>query len=268
MLFRYKPEEIPMLFAQITDTHINTLAHSPFKGRCADKQLAAVIHFLNTLTKPPLFVLLTGDCVHEGNLQEYLKLQQLLQKLNMPCFIIPGNHDNRDLLKECFPEVALLCQDPSFMQYVIEDFPLRLIALDTLSEGNTFGELCQDRLAWLDNTLAKAPSRPTALFMHHPPAIYGLDILDKNANHHTTELATILENHSQVQYILCGHFHSPCHTLWQNKVVTVAGSTLVQFSLDVGTKPLQWSDEPPSLALHRWQKSRLVTHFCSIPLVL
>lgn len=259
-----------MLFAQITDTHINTYVDSPFQ-RCSSKQLLGVIEYINHLKNSPLFVLLTGDCVHEGNLDEYLKLKPLLDNFKMPYFMIPGNHDHRENLKTIFPEVGALSEDNHFIHYAIEHYPLRLIALDTVSFGNTYGELCSERLIWLDNTLQKAPNKPTLLFMHHPPAIYGMEILDDIANRATEPFAALLEKHPQVQTILCGHYHRACQTLWQNKSVIIAGSTVAQFSVDMADKEqpyIKRSDEPPAFALHHWKESRLITHFCSLPRVL
>src|SRR5882762_4144952 len=45
-----------------------------------------------------------------------------------------------------------------FLQYAIEDYPVRLVALDTLVPGEGGGLLCGERLAWLDQALASAPA--------------------------------------------------------------------------------------------------------------
>ena len=44
-----------------------------------------------------------------------------------------------------------------FLQYAIEDYPVRLVALDTLIPGEAGGLLCSARLAWVDHVLALAP---------------------------------------------------------------------------------------------------------------
>ncbi len=66
-----------------------------------------------------------------------------------------------------FPEHAYLPK-AGFLQYVVEDWPLRLIALDTLVEGKGHGVLCPERLDWLEARLGES-DRATMLFMHHPP---------------------------------------------------------------------------------------------------
>ena len=67
----------------------------------------------------------------------------------MPVFVIPGNHDAREPLRAAFGGDGYLPRD-GFLQYAVEDYPLRLVALDTLVPGEGGGELCAERLAWLD----------------------------------------------------------------------------------------------------------------------
>ena len=49
----------------------------------------------------PDVVLITGDLTECGLDAEYANLNRLLRKLQpMPVFVIPGNHDRRDNLRE------------------------------------------------------------------------------------------------------------------------------------------------------------------------
>ena len=57
----------------------------------------------------------------------------------MPVFVIPGNHDAREPLRAAFGGDGYLPAD-GFLQYAIEDYPLRLVALDTLIPGEGGGD--------------------------------------------------------------------------------------------------------------------------------
>ena len=46
-----------------------------------------------------------------------------------------------------------------FLHYAVERGGLRFIGLDTLVPGQGGGELCAERLAWLDATLGQSPTR-------------------------------------------------------------------------------------------------------------
>src|SRR5262245_15494841 len=129
-----------MLIAQISDLHImpegrlmsGRVDTAPFLER-------AVAHLL-ALHPLPAVVLATGELVDAGSLAEYARLRAILKPLPMPVYVVPGNHDARDALRAGFADHAHL-QDGAFIQYAVEDHPLRLIALDTLVPGAAHGEL-------------------------------------------------------------------------------------------------------------------------------
>jgi len=56
-----------------------------------------------------------------------------------------------------------------FLLYAIEDFPIRLIELDPIVEGEDYSQLCEQRLSWLEKTLESDYKKATLIFMHHPP---------------------------------------------------------------------------------------------------
>ncbi len=71
-------------------------------------------------------------------------------------------------LRAAFPEHAYLPRT-GFLHYVVEDLPLRLIALDTLVEGKGHGALSDGQLDWLEARLGES-DRPT-LAVHASPAV-------------------------------------------------------------------------------------------------
>jgi peptidoglycan/LPS O-acetylase OafA/YrhL len=94
---------------------------------------------------------------------------------------MPGNHDARDALRASFPEHSYLRQWDPFVQYAIDDFPVRIVALDSLVPREGGGTLCADRLAWLDRTLSVRDAVPTVVALHHPPFTTGIGHMDKVA---------------------------------------------------------------------------------------
>jgi 3',5'-cyclic AMP phosphodiesterase CpdA len=148
----------------------------------------------------------TGDLVDHGEPEEYEQLRHLLARLSMPVFVIPGNHDAREPLREAFRGAGYLPVD-GYLQYAIEDYPLRLVALDTLVPGKHVGMLCAERLGWLDATLAAQPDRPTVILMHHPPFATGITYMDNYGLDNAAGLAQIVARHPQVERIVCGHLH-------------------------------------------------------------
>src|SRR6202030_4772200 len=84
-------------------------------------------------------------------------LPRTLAPWPIPFFVIPGNHDAREPLRAAFGGDGYLSGD-GFIQYAVEDYPLRLVALDTLVPGKHHGELCAHRLG-LGGHTPPAPAR-------------------------------------------------------------------------------------------------------------
>jgi hypothetical protein len=164
-------------------------------------------------------------------------------------------------MRAVFPDHAYLPKG-GFLQYTIEGLPVRLIALDTLVEGKTYGALCAERLDWLEARLAES-DRPTVLFMHHPPFDCGITAFD---GHRLSEgeprLAELVRRHGNVERALCGHVHRPIQVRWAGTMGSIAPSTAHQATLDLHDgAPLSMMMEPPGVALHLWRPGTgLITH--------
>src|SRR5204862_885664 len=221
-----------MSVAQLSDPHIVAPGKSPrtpagFGPVDTAAFLARAVTAINRLDPLPDIVVITGDLVDRGEPDEYDHLRRLIAPLRMPVFVIPGNHDARDPLRAAFGTDGYLSGD-GFIQYVIEDFPLRLVGLDTLVTGKHHGELCADRLGWLERTLSVASTRPTIVMMHHPPFATGIAYMDKYGLENCVALAAVITGHPQVQRILCGHLHRSIDCRFAGTVAGTAPSTAHQ----------------------------------------
>lgn len=264
-----------MILAQITDTHIvapGMLFRGPVQGTAPDAErvsrefdtaqyLARAVAALNALVPRPDLAVVTGDLVDHGDPAEYEQLRELLAPLDMPVFVIPGNHDAREPLREAFRGDGYLPAE-GYLQYTIEDYPLRLVALDTLIPGRHDGMLCAERLGWLDATLAAQPARPTAILMHHPPFATGITYMDNHGLDNAAGLAEIVGRHPQVERILCGHLHRAIERRFAGTIAGTAPSTAHQVRLNlVPDARLSFIFEPPGYQLHLWEADTgLVTH--------
>jgi len=217
-----------MLVAQITDTHITIPGALVYGVVDTAKNLERAVAALNGLSTAPDVTVITGDLVEGGEPEEYAHLRALLSPLRMPVLAIPGNHDAREPMRGAFGADGYLPRQ-GFLSYVIEDHPLRIVALDTLVPGEVGGALCAERLLWLDRVLA-ATDRPTLVLMHHPP------------------------------------LHRPIESRFAGTVAGTAPSTAHQIVLDLRPEALlSFAFEPPGYQLHYWREgASLVTHTVAI----
>lgn len=240
-------------FAQITDFHISEPGGSADHMYQTAKHLQVAVAHLNCLPQRPEFVLCTGDLVDGGGAAEYTILAEILGQLTMPFYLIPGNHDDRAALCQAFPAHGYLTGHDGYMQYTLEAWEPRLIALDTLIPGEAGGRLCSQRLDWLQDRLDEQPNRPTILFMHHPPFRTGLTKMDNMGLDGNAGLARIVRQHGQVEAILAGHLHRFITRRFAGTVAMTAPGPAHQLALDLGPQEhLSLIMEPPAGLLHLW----------------
>lgn len=254
-----------MLLAQISDMHVRAPG-DPLYGRIDTHAfLERAVARLLALEPRPDAVIATGDLVDGGSVEEYRALADLLAPLDMPVYLVPGNHDRRDGLRAVFGDRPWLPAS-GFVQYAVEAGPLRLVGLDTLVEGKGHGALCEQRLDWLEATLTGS-DRPTVLFLHHPPFDCGIEAFDSmKLNEGADRLAAIVARHRHVERVLCGHVHRPIQVRWAGTLAAVAPSTAHQATLDLraGAR-MSLTMEPPGVVLHAWTPTAgLVSHVLPI----
>lgn len=251
-----------MLIAQITDLHVVEPGALAMGKVDTNACLARCVARLNDFTPRPDLVLATGDLINNGTAQQYAALRALLAPLELPVFLLPGNHDDRAALRAAFPDHRYLPRGDGFLQYVLEDWPVRIIALDTLVPGETGGALCQRRLAWLADRLGEAPDRPTLIALHHPPFDTGIGFMDRIGLDGREGLAHLLEFYPRVERVVCGHVHRPVQSRFGGTIASIAPSTAHQIPLALNeTQPDAWLCEPPAFHLHLWRPGQgMITH--------
>jgi 3',5'-cyclic-AMP phosphodiesterase len=263
-----------MLVAQITDTHIlarGKIFHSPHRAIPPEvspaysridtgAHLSHAIGVLNALDPRPDIIVVTGDLTDHGGAEEYVHLREILAAAQVPVYVIPGNHDTREGVRAAFADDGYLPR-AGFLQYTVDAGALRIVALDTHVPGSHDGELCAERLDWLDRTLAAAPARPTLVMMHHPPFATGIEHMDRHALRDPASFATVIARHPQIERILCGHLHRTIDRRFAGTVAGTAPATAHQLLLDLTEgSPAYFTFEPPGYQLHLWRHGSLVTH--------
>jgi Icc protein len=255
-----------MLIAQITDMHVLEPGQRAFGVVDTAAQLSACVARINDLDPAPDLVVATGDLVDTGSLAEYRHLREILAMVEAPVYLIPGNHDSRENLTAVFADCGYLPRGGEFLHYSIEDFPVRVVAADTVIPGEAGGVMDAPRLAWLSARLAEDRERPTILLMHHPPFQTGIVHMDHMNCAGADGLAEVIARHPQVERILCGHVHRAIQCRFAGTLAMIAPSTAFQVALDFDPRAAaHWTDEPGGFALHYWTpEGGLSSHVCYI----
>jgi Icc protein len=257
-----------MRIAQITDLHIVTRDRLCYRKVPTNDQLAQAVAHLNSFQPPPDVVIASGDLTDHGRAEEYQVLREILSALKAPVYVVPGNHDHREAMMNSFADQDYMARQGSpFVDYAIDDFPIRLVGLDTHVPGHHHGEVRHQQLRWLDETLAARPDSPTLIFMHHPPFRTGIRWMDASGLHGGRELEALIARHKQIVRVACGHIHRPIHVVWGGTIASSAPSTCHQVPLDLnGGDGFEFIMEPRAIQLHVWDPGYgLVSHLSYVP---
>ncbi len=244
-----------MIVAHITDTHILPKGQA-WLGKQetnTSARLALVVEHLNKLNPRPTALLITGDTIEKGGKDAYQHLKELLTPLTIPFYIIPGNHDDREEMRTAFVDTSYMPRD-SFIQYVVDEYPVRLVALDTHVPGADYGLLCQERLRWLEEVLKDNPSKPTLLFMHHFPVKVGQKCFEDISCQMEGDFEKLVHASPQILGVVAGHYHKMCVSLFGGKMCVVAPSVAPShyFAADEDKHVTAIDLVCPSFVLHRW----------------
>ncbi len=243
---------------QLTDLHVRPKGMAAY--RVCESTVLTERALRAAARMQPDVVIITGDLTDCGLVAEYELLAGMLNRhLAMPVYVIPGNHDRREVLLEHLPGTR---HHGEFVQYAIDAGPVRLVMLDTVVPGAGHGSLDGGRLEWLDHTLAAASSQPTMIGMHHPPFLCDIAHMDQiNLLDHAA-FAAVIARHPQVQRIVCGHHHRPVAAQVAHAVASISPSVAHQVELDLDpAAPPAFVLEPPAFQMHLWSPaSGFVSH--------
>lgn len=179
----------PFRFAFISDTHIGSPNGS------AEEDLRRTVRDINAMNDVA-FVVLTGDITELGTNEEIKLAKQILDSLDIPWYIIPGNHDTGWSESGGVMFTTVFGYDKfSFEFNGIKFLGCASGPYVRMSDGH----VPRDAVNWLDKELKKVKKNQPVIFLNHYPIDNGLDnwyeITDRLRNYNTWA-------------ILCGHGHA------------------------------------------------------------
>lgn len=179
----------PFRFAFISDTHIGSPNGS------AEEDLRRTVQDINAMSDIA-FVVLTGDITELGTNVEIKLAKQILDSLDVPWYIIPGNHDTGWSESGGVSFNTVFGNDKFSFEYS----GIRFLGCASgpyvrMSDGH----VPRSAINWLDKELATLRPQQPVIFLNHYPIDNGLD----NWYEITDRL-----RHYNTWAILCGHGHA------------------------------------------------------------
>jgi Icc protein len=249
----------PTVLVQLSDLHLR----AGDQGARATRRLECAVRQIATLQPRPDAALVTGDLVDEPSRGAYEQAKRTLRELGLPLYVIPGNHDDRDMLREHFGPSPAPAGAP--VNFAVDCGALRLVGCDSTRPGSDAGVLGSEQLAWLAEALGQEGERPTLLALHHPPVLTGIRAMDAIALRAEDRVAleALIERHPQVRAVTCGHVHTTMVSAFAGRPLLVCPSTNSAVRLDLRPRddlPFAVAPLPLGFAVHTLEDGRLVSH--------
>lgn len=249
---------------QISDLHIREPGRLAYGRLDTAPYLERAVKALNSLDFTVDAVVITGDLVDFGRAQEYEHLKKLLQPLQVPYYLLAGNHDEVNQLRESFPEHTYLQQNPEgALYYTVKIGEVRLIALDTTIKDKHFGGLSEEQLNWLEKTLRQYAEETTIIAMHHPPFQTLIGHMDKiSLAYGGNRLHDLVKDNAQVKRVICGHLHRAIDMGFAGAIASTTPSVAHQVVLDISPDAAScWNLEPPAYKIYVHQTNAEVLSY-------
>lgn len=209
---------------QITDTHLYADPGRQYYDVNTDETLRRVLARIAAEEGNADLVLLTGDLVHDESEQGYARLRGYLEKLDLPVYCLPGNHDDGGLMRRVMSGGRLSCEG-----WVCRN-GWQIILLDSTVPGEVGGRVGEAELRRLDACLRARPGLHALVCLHHPPQPSGCAWLDEGLIlDNPDELFAVVEAHANARAMLWGHIHQAFDREYRGLRLMGSPSTMLQF---------------------------------------
>ncbi len=218
-------------FIQITDIHLPQHKEDLLHNIPIYELFVEIINDIIKNEELYDFVVLSGDLSDKGFKESYELLDSVLSVLSIPCYWIPGNHDDLKVLQNISPYWKL-CNNKSFNIKNIHFTLLNSVTQDTEGKNKARGKLEKKELEFLEEDLYKNSLSPSIIIIHHPP-IYSGTWKDEKMLKNYDEFFEIVDRYQNVKLILYGHQHQTLIKIRNNVIYYSPPSASFQFDREV-----------------------------------
>ncbi len=212
---------------QITDLHLPEHDGDTLAGANTLNTFLYTLERIKKESLPADLIIASGDIVQNATSSHgYESFRNIIEPLGIKTLVIPGNHDNANILKNTFKKgIVSYCQ-----HYIMENW--LFIMLDSSIPHAVNGHLKPEELDEVDRLLTKYPNHHALIAMHHQPMPIGcrwLDICSNGAIDNGDALFDIVEKHANAKIVTWGHVHQDFISSRNNVHLLGTPSTCIQF---------------------------------------
>lgn len=228
-----------MKIIQITDCHLYADTHHVGYNNINPYQsLASVLQ--QVAKQNPELVIVSGDLSGDTSVESYRHFKHLwsLSDITAQLMLLPGNHDDRDIIQSEFQPHQLWLNSPLNMR------KWHIHGLDTKDAGNR-GTLTQAQQLTFQQQLASHPDYHHLVAVHHHPIACG-GWMDSHEWTNRAEFVEIVSRYPQVRAVIYGHIHHENEQQLNHCQFLSCPSTCWQWAMQ---DDFAWSNTEPGFRL-------------------
>ncbi len=231
-----------MRILQLTDLHVFAEPDTKLKGIPTRECLQDVVRHVLAEEGEFDHVIVTGDHTHDELPESYEAVRQILAPWIDRLWQVPGNHDDRLILRNAFYDRVKGDADARVNFSFAQDGWL-FVGLDTHVPGEVSGNIDSQQIDWLTEQLSVSDASSVALFLHHPPVEVGSEWMDAIGLNGRESLQKVIKNDLRIRLVCCGHVHHEFKFSVGAAQVFTTPSTGIQFD-PAGATPNFAADAP------------------------
>ena len=222
--FRALPEG-SLRVLQISDSHLYSDPAGRLAGLNTLDTFEAVLKLAAERLPSSDFILATGDLVHDATEQGYRQVRERFERLGVPVYCLPGNHDLPEVMSRCLNSGGPV----SAPKFLVRNNWL-IVMLDSTIPGKEGGHLSQDELECLETALQQYPQSHALICLHHHPVTINSAWMDSMALDNPEAFFEIIDRYPLVRGIVWGHIHQTFESERLGVRMMGSPSTCIQFT--------------------------------------
>lgn len=233
---------------QITDLHIGE-DESLVQG--IDVRSNFLAAYNSESMKDLDLLVLSGDLANENaEPGAYSYISEILKDSKVPVCVIPGNHDNVEVMEKFFDLKGKVHDGKCYYRFEMDS--RSVFFLDSAN-----GTVSSEQLSWLEKEAAKVDGE-VLLFVHHPPCHCDHKFMDlRYSMKNIDEVQATLSKIKNLKHIFVGHYHFESTVEIENQTVHVTPST--QMQIDPNKSVFCLSSAAPGWRVIQWGENFLET---------
>lgn len=220
---------------QLTDLHVFRDPDARLKGIPTFHLLCDVVDYIKRSGEKFDFVIITGDHTHDELPESYSAVRQTLSPWLDKLFQVPGNHDDRAVLRSVFSDRITGLGDGQ-INFTFQAGNWLCLGLDTHVPSSVPGQIDPEQIAWAKEQVSVLRPAMIGLFLHHPPVNVGSEWMDIIGLSGKELLQAWFSEEPRIRFACCGHVHHEFQTRINQTDILTTPSTGIQFSPE-GSKP-------------------------------